>query len=187
MELDDIDKQILNELYKDGRESLTSLNQKIYKANQELMSHTGVKKRIIKLGNSEILKVQGNINLNNLNYKACFILLEMKNYDEIRKIINYYSDCPRVFLLAQITGQYNLIMGIAGQSIDVLHRYINYCGPTNKEGVLHSQILFISNIETPQFLPINLFSKESQEDKCGNICNDCEAFLDGRCDGCGNF
>ena len=187
MELDDIDKQILNELYKDGRESLTSLNQKIYKANQELMSHTGVKKRIIKLGNSEILKVQGNINLNNLNYKACFILLEMKNYDEIRKIINYYSDCPRVFLLAQITGQYNLIMGIAGQSIDVLHRYINYCGPTNKEGVLHSQILFISNIDFPQFLPINLFSKKSQEDKCGNICNDCEAFLDGKCDGCRNF
>ena len=32
MELDDIDKQILNELYKNGRESLTSLNQKIYKS-----------------------------------------------------------------------------------------------------------------------------------------------------------
>lgn len=187
MELDEIDKQILNELYKNGRESLTSLNQKIQKADQELMSHTGVKKRIVKLGNSEILKVQGNINITSLNYKACFILLEMKNYEEIRKIIKEYSDCPRVFLLAQITGQYNIIIGIAGQSIDVLHRYINYCGPTNKEGVLHSQILFVSNLEMPRFLPMNLFSKKSQEDKCGNICKDCEAFLDGECDGCGNF
>jgi DNA-binding Lrp family transcriptional regulator len=187
MELDEIDKQILNELYKNGRESLTSLNQKIQKADQELMSHTGVKKRILRLGNSEVLKVQGNISLNNLNYKACFILLEMKNYDEIRNIIKCYKDCPRVFLLTHITGQYNLMMGIVGQNIDVLHRYINYCGPTNKEGVLHSQILFVSTIETPKFLPINLFSKESQEDKCGNICKDCEAFLDGNCDGCGNF
>jgi len=187
MELDDIDKQILNELYKNGRESLTSLNQKILKADQELMSHTGVKKRIIRLRNSEVLKIQGNINFNNLNYKACFILLEMKNYDEIKKIIKCYKDCPRVFLLAHITGQYNLILGIMGQSIDVLHRYINYCGPTNKEGVLHSQILFVSTLETPEFLPINLFSKESQEAKCGNICKDCEAFLDGNCDGCGNF
>jgi len=187
MELDEIDKQILNELYKNGRESLTSLNQKIQKADQELMSHTGVKKRIVKLGNSEILKVQGNINITSLNYKTCFILLEMKNYEEIRKIIKEYCDCPRVFLLAQITGQYNIIIGIAGQSIDVLHRYINYCGPTNKEGVLHSQILFVSNLEMPSFLPMNLFSKKSQEDKCGNICKDCEAFLDGECDGCGNF
>ena len=187
MQLDDIDRQILNELYKNGRESLTSLNQKIYKTDQELMSHTGVKKRIVKLGNSEILKVQGNINITSLNYKACFILLEMKNYEEIRKIIKEYSDCPRVFLLAHINGQYNIIIGIAGQSIDVLHRYINYCGPTNKEGVLHSQILFISSIEVPKFLPMNLFNKKSQEDKCGNICKDCEAFLDGECDGCGNF
>lgn len=187
MQLDDIDRQILNELHKNGRESLTSLNQKIYKTDQELMSHTGVKKRIVKLGNSEILKVQGNINITSLNYKACFILLEMKNYEEIRKIIKEYSDCPRVFLLAQITGQYNILIGIAGQSIDVLHKYINYCGPTNKEGVLHSQILFVSSIEAPRFLPMNLFSKESQEDKCRNICKDCEAFLDGECDGCGNF
>ena len=148
MELDEIDKQILNELYKNGRESLTTLNQKIYKGDQEIMSHTGVKKRIVKLRDSNVLKIQGNININNLNYKACFILLEMKNYENIKKIIEEYSECPRVFLLAQITGQYNIIMGIVGQSIDVLHRYINYCGPTNKEGVLHSQILFVSTLET---------------------------------------
>jgi DNA-binding Lrp family transcriptional regulator len=187
MKLDDIDKQILNQLYRNGRESLTSLNQKIYKTDKGIMSHTGVKKRILKLENSNVLKVQGNINLNNINYKACFILLEMRNYDEIRKIIECYKDCPRVFLLTHITGQYNILMGIVGQNIDVLHRYINYCGPTNKEGVLHSQILFISTIESPKFLPINLFSKESQENKCGNICKDCEAFIDGECDGCGNF
>ncbi|TFG23965.1 MAG: hypothetical protein EU532_13015 [Promethearchaeota archaeon] len=187
MELDDIDKQILNELFKNGRESLTTLNQKIYKDNRELMSHTGVKKRIVKLRDSNVLKIQGNINISTLNYKACFILLEMKNYDYVKKILEEYSECPRVFLLAQITGQYNIIMGIIGQSIDVLHRYINYCGPTNKEGVLHSQILFTSNLEMPEFLPIKLFSKKSQEEKCGNVCQDCEAFLDGECDGCGNF
>lgn len=187
MDLDEIDKQILNQLFKKGRESLTSLNKKIFKTEVEVMSHTGIKKRIIKLRDSGILKVQGNININNLNYKAMFILLEMKNYDEVKKIIEAYSECPRVFLLAQITGEYNLIMGIVGQNADVLHRYINYCGPTNKEGILHSQILFVSNIESPEYLPLNLFSKQSQESECGNICRDCEAFLDGKCDGCGKF
>ena len=46
MELDDIDKQILYELYESGRESLTSLNTKIFKTDSEVMSHTGIKKRI---------------------------------------------------------------------------------------------------------------------------------------------
>lgn len=187
MKLDDIDKQILIELFSNGRVSLTDIHKKIVKTNKELMSHTGVKKRITKLENSNVLKIQGNINLNNLKYKSCFILLEMKNFDEIKNITKAYSSCPRVFLLAQITGQYNVIMGIAGQSMDVLHRYINYCGPTNRDGILHSQILFVSNIEMPEYLPIRLFSKNSQESKCGNICKDCEAFLDGKCDGCGNF
>ncbi|TFG26249.1 MAG: hypothetical protein EU532_10230 [Promethearchaeota archaeon] len=187
MIFDDVDKQILNELHKNGRESLTTLNTKIFKPDSEVMSHTGVKKRITKLEKAEILKVQGNINISNLNYKAMLILLEMKNYDEVKKIIKAYTECPRVFLLAQITGEYNLIMGIVGQNTDVLHRYINYCGPTNKEGILHSQIFFISYLDRPQFLPINLFSKESQESRCGNICKKCEAFLDGKCDGCGNF
>ena len=187
MKLDDIDKQILIELFSNCRVSLTDIHTKIVKTNKELMSHTGVKKRITKLEDSNVLKIQGNININNLKYKSCFILLEMKNFDEIKKIIQAYSSCPRVFLLAQITGQYNVLMGIAGQSMDVLHRYINYCGPTNKEGILHSQVLFGSNITIPEYLPINLFNKFSQEGKCGNICKNCEAFLDASCNGCGNF
>jgi len=187
MGLDNIDKQIINALYGKGRESLISIGEKVLKSDKDIMSHAGVRKRIVKMEDSGILKVQGNININALNYKTCLILLEMKNYDEVKKIINEYSDCPRVFLLAQITGQYNLIMGIIGQNMEVLHRYINYCGPANKEGILHSEILFVSKLKAPEYLPLNLFSKKSQETKCGNICKDCEAFLDGKCDGCGNF
>ena len=187
MGLDIIDKQIINALYDKGRESLINIGEKVVKSDKDLMSHAGVRKRIVKMEDSGILKVQGNINIDPLNYKACLILLEMKNYDEVKKIINAYAECPRIFLLAQITGRYNLIMGIIGQNIEVLHRYINYCGPTNKEGILHSEILFVSNINAPGYLPLNLFSKKSQETKCENICKDCEAYLDGKCNGCGNF
>jgi len=187
MELDKIDKQILNQLFSNGRKRLIHITEKVLKSNQEPMSHTGVKKRIKKLEDLGILQVQGNISFSGLNYKAAIILMEMKNFETLKKIIESYSECPRVFLLAHVTGQFNLIFGIVGQNLDVLHRYINYCGPSNKEGVLHSEVLFISNLETPKFLPLNLFSEKSQESKCGNICKDCEAFLDGRCDGCGNF
>ena len=187
MRLDNIDKQIFRQLFKNGRESLTDLNKKIMKSDKEIMSLTGIKKRITKLQDSNILKIQGNTNINQLNYKIMFILLEMKNYKSLKDITQAYSNCPRVFMSANISGEYNIIIGVVGQSTEVLHRYINHCGPTNKEGILHSQVLFVSQFDTPHFIPLNLFSNKSQERLCGNVCKKCEAFLDGSCEGCGNF
>jgi len=187
MKLDDIDKQIINILFQNGRQSLTELGTKVQKSNEESMSHTGVNKRISKLEKKGILKVQGNINIQSLEYNACFILMEMRSYEYIKKIINAYLECPRVFLLSQVNGRYNLIMGILGRDIEVLHRFINYCGPTNKDGVLHSDVLFVSEFKVPEYIPSNLFTPESRECDCGNICKNCEAFLARECDGCGNF
>ena len=187
MKLDKVDKQIIKALFNSGRENLTSLKDIIFKKDNETMSHTGIAKRISKLEDTGILKVQGNINITEINYKTLIILMEWSNFDEIRSIIGSYSECPRVFLLAQVTGQYNLIMGVVGKNLDVLHRYVNHCGPTNKKGLLHSALIFGSDFIVPEFLPLNLFSDTSNEQNCGNICSDCEAYLDGRCDGCDNF
>jgi len=172
MKFDSVDKQIIKALFNNGRESLTNLKDTIVKKDNESMSHTGIAKRISKLEDTGILKIQGNININEIGHKTLFILMEWSNYDEIRSIIKSYSECPRVFLLAQVTGQYNLIMGVVGKNTDVLHRYINHCG---------------SDFIVPEFLPLNLFSDKSNEQNCGNICSDCEAYLDGTCDGCDNF
>lgn len=187
MPLDKIDKQILDALFKNGRESLTNLEKIVVKSDHEMMSHTGISKRISKLEDMGILKVQANLNFNKLDYKALFLLIEMSSYEEINNIIDAYSECPRVFLLTQVTGQYNLIMGIVGQNIVVLQRYINHCGPTNRKGILHSAVIHISDFIVPKFMPIDLFSGLSREDKCGNICKSCGAYLDGKCEGCGNF
>ncbi len=187
MRIDKIDKQILKLLFNNGRESLTNLEKKVLKSDEKTMSHTGIAKRISKLEDIGILKVQANTNIKKIQYKALFFLIEMENYEERRKIIEAYSECPRVFLLAQVTGQYNLILGIIGQNEKVLQRYINHYGPTNKKGILHSAAIVVSDFILPKFIPLNLFSNESKEEKCGNICKNCEAFLDGKCEGCGNF
>ena len=63
MPLDNIDRQILNALFKNGRESLTSLEKMIIKSGKETMSHTGIAKRISKLEESELLKVQATTEL----------------------------------------------------------------------------------------------------------------------------
>lgn len=187
MPLDKIDKQIIRKLYENGRESLSSLSKIITKSDQDRMSHAGIGKRISKLEELNILKIQANLNIRELHYKIAFILIEMENYERVKSIINAYSDCPRLFLLAHVSGQYNLIIGIVGQNIEVINRYVNYCGPTNKKGVLHSAVIFVSELIVPNFLPLNLFSGTSNEDKCGNECKKCEALFDGKCKGCGDF
>ena len=187
MKFDKVNKQIIKALFNNGRESLTHLKDIIFKNNDETMSHTGIAKRITKLEDDGILKVQGNINVNEINYKTLFILMEWSNYDEIKNIISSYSECPRVFLLAHVTGQFNLVMGVIGQNLDVLHNYVNHCGPTNKKGLLHSALLFGSDFIRPKYLPLNLFSDKSNEHNCDNICADCEAYLGGKCNGCSNF
>ena len=187
MQLDNIDRQILNQLFKNGRESLTNLEKVIFKSVNETMSHTGIAKRITKLEDTGVLKVQANTNVSKLQYKSLLLLMEMSNFEEVQNVIKAYQDCPRVFLLAQLTGQYNLILGIIGQNVNVLHRYLNYCGPTNKKGILHSASIFVSDLILPKYIPLNLFSQESQESNCGNVCKECAAYLDGKCHGCGNF
>jgi DNA-binding Lrp family transcriptional regulator len=187
MMLDNIDKQLINILSKKGRETLTDLKDRVQKPDKESMSHSGVRKRIRKLEDNEIIKVQGNINIASLGYQAAFILMEMKNYIEVQKVVDAYKSCPRVFMLAQVTGQYNLLVGVLGQSIEILRRFINLCGPTNKDGILHSAVMFVSQIETPEYMPTRLFGKESFEHKCGNICDECEAFTNKECLGCGTF
>ncbi len=159
----------------------------VFKTHDETMSHTGIAKRITKLGSSNILKIQANISVKNLEFKAASILIEMKIFDDVKKINEEYEGCPRVFLLAPVNGQHNLIFGIMGRNGDVLRRYINLCGPTNKPGMLHSTVLFTSNFLMPKHLPLNLFSEVSKEHKCKNISKECEAFLDGECQGCGNL
>ena len=187
MRLDKIDRQIIEALFLNGRESLTNLEKIIFKTDSETMSHTGIAKRIVKLENNEILKIQANTNITTLNYKAMFLLMEMRNFEEVQNIIKAYKECPRVFFLSQVTGQYNIILGVIGQNTDILNRYLNYCGPTNKKGILHSASIFVSDLILPKYLPLNFFNKESQESKCKNICKNCEAYLDDQCGGCGNF
>ncbi|MFW9877647.1 MAG: Lrp/AsnC family transcriptional regulator, partial [Candidatus Thorarchaeota archaeon] len=68
MQLDNIDRQILKQLFKNGRESLTNLEKVVFKSVNETMSHTGIAKRITKLEDSGILKVRANTNINKLQY-----------------------------------------------------------------------------------------------------------------------
>ena len=164
--LDKKDREILDILTKDGRESFTKISEKLS------FSDTGVKKRLTKLYREGILKVQGNLNLDALHFKACLILLEVKTREDLNDIIDAYESCPYTFLTLELLGSFNLLIGVYGHDIEDLEKRIIDCGPTQMHGVLRSKIILISNFKIPQYLPLKIFLEKEDQDLCG----ECDRF-----------
>ncbi|MHA1489429.1 MAG: GAF domain-containing protein [Promethearchaeota archaeon] len=170
-EIDHMDKQILHELCKNGKISLQDLSEKIYKLDGELMSNTGIKNRIIKLIDSEILNIQGNINIQKLNYQIAFLLIELKRYEDIEKYKQLQSNCPRTILLAKITGRYHLILSLVGRNLEDINDCINNCELIRKNDIdiKNSEFLFASKIIIPKYIPLDFFRNLGLKSKCKKL------------------
>jgi len=180
-EIDEIDKQILFELYDDGRQS--PVHMKIKKGNKE-MSHTGIKNRIDNLISTDILKIQGNVNINEINCRIAYIMIEFKTFDVIDEHLSKYDNCPRIFLISRLTGQYHLILGILGKNIDDLNGFLNYCVLAKKDEIQSSEITFASDVSKPQYMPLNIFNIDNKHTGCGKKCTSCNAYSKQWCFGC---
>ncbi len=179
-ELDGIDKKILKELFKDGKKGLKQFE--LFKS--KVMSHTGIKNRISNLINSNVLKIQGNININELNYNLAFLLIELRKFEQLKRFIEYYSKCKRVFFVLTVSGKYHLLIGIVGKSFEAINNFVSYCSLVNDTDVAKSKLIFGSNLELPEFLPINLFGKKQEDFNCERLCEECNYFKEGLCVGC---
>jgi len=179
-DLDGIDKRILTELFEDGKRGLKQFE--IFESN--VMSHTGIKNRITNLIKSNILKIQGNININKLNYNIAFLLIELRKFEQLKRYIEYYSKCKRVFLVLTVSGKYHLLIGIVGKSFEIINNFVSYCSLANDPNVAKTKLIFGSNLELPEFLPINLFGKKQEKFNCERLCEECDYFKEGLCVGC---
>ncbi|UCD00519.1 MAG: GAF domain-containing protein [Promethearchaeota archaeon] len=180
VQLDDIDKEILNKLYSDGRQSNTQIGTNL----KNTMSHTGVQNRIKKLIDSNILKIQGNINFNTLNTKVAYVNVKLQKFDDIDKFINKFKLCPRIFLISRITGQYYIKLGIIGRNMDDLNEFINHCLLADTQLISLSEVIFASDISKPEFLPLTFFEINNQNTPCGKSCLECDSYINKRCFGC---
>ena len=181
--IDYVDKQILNQLFKDGKKSLNSIKEHVVKKNGKHMSHTGINNRIDKLINSNILKIQGNINISELEYQAAIILVELTRYNLLEEYIEHLKCCPRIFLLAKVTGNYHLMFGIIGKSIGEINFGLNKCEIMDKNKIKNSELIFTPNLMGPEYIPIDLFYPDTKINK--EKCMNCEYYENGECSGCG--
>ena len=151
------------------------------------MSHTGIQHRIKKLKDSNILKVQGNINLNSLDFRFGYINIEFVNYDSIDAFIDKFNTCTRVVIISRMTGRYHVKLGIIGKSINDLNAFINFCLLTDRKLINSAEITFASDLSKPEYFPINFVDIQIEDTPCGRNCLECEAYVSERCFGCSLF
>ena len=179
--MDDKDKRIVSILYEDGRVSLSKIGEQL-----DNMSHVAVSKRLEKLKSEELVKITAAVNVENLDVKVIFLGLETETIEVADRIIEKYRHCPRLLMLAPVTGRYNLFAVMVAEDLDSLESMLGTCSMRVEEGVRRSETWFGNAPVTPQYLPIDLdpSRKGVNEEECGCLCANCRRHQMKKCVGC---
>ena len=179
--MDDKDKKIVSILHDDGRISLSKIGEQL-----DNMSHVAVSKRLDKLKKEELVKITAAVNVESLDIKVIFLGLETETIEVADRIIEKYRHCPRLLMLAPVTGRYNLFAVMVAEDLDSLESMLGTCSMRVEEGIRRSETWFGTAPVVPKFLPMDLaptFSKDSA-DACGCMCGNCRRYQMGKCVGC---
>jgi hypothetical protein len=97
-----------------------------------------------------------------------------------------YQNCPRILMLAPVTGRYNLFAVMAAEDTWSLESIIGTCSMRTESGVRRSETWFGNAPPLPKYLSVGLAPKKSKGDKtpCGQNCAACKRYSDEKCVGC---
>jgi DNA-binding Lrp family transcriptional regulator len=154
VKIDKLDKEIMAFLYEDGRATLTSLGSKLGPAlnnDKEGISHVAVQKRLQKLIENEIIKVQANLNVVQLGYISAIVMIETKEYDAQKRIIERFRLCPRVVFMDLVSGNYNIILRAMAPSLKEMECFLNYCWLKQEEGIRNLEIYISTTNVKPRY------------------------------------
>jgi DNA-binding Lrp family transcriptional regulator len=185
--LDKIDQELIAFLIEDGRATLTELGEKLVEIKGEKMSHVAVQKRLQKLVEQGLIKIQANSNVTAFEQISAFILVETKDYEAQRRIIERFRLCPRVVFMDLISGKYNIIIRVMAPCLKELECFLNYSWLKHEEGVRNLDMYISTTNVKPRFLPMPMTSscnKASDKAPCGYRCNMCDLYKKGECKGC---
>lgn len=185
-DFDKIDREILHLLSKDGRMSLKEIGEKIAEINDGIpLSHVAIRNRILKL-TPQYFKIQANLNVKANSIKSVYILLETKDYDTQRKLIEKSRLCPRIVSLETLLGKFNVIIKVIGESTQDVDCFIS-CVIQSDDMIRNYQILHCNDQIKPKFIPIPIVSSTSihkMRTPCGQNCAFCSMYKDAVCKGC---
>ncbi len=180
--MDNTDKELISILYDNGRASLSEIGKKL----KPKMSHVAVSKRLDKLRHTKVMKVTSAVNPEMLDMKMLFMAVETESMAVADKIVAKYSKCPRVLMIAPVTGRYNLFAVMMAEDTWTLESIIGICSLRTEKGVRRSETWFGNAPVVPSFMPIDLDpgAKGRSKSPCGQTCLTCKRYKIEKCVGC---
>ncbi len=180
MTIDNVDKEIVSILLKDGRKSLSEIG------NELGMSHVAVSKRLDKMINEDLIRVTTGVNARKLDVKILFMGIETESTEVTDRILEKYHDCPRLIMLSPVTGRYNLFAVMVVEDTWSLESVVGTCSMRTEPGVRKSESWFGNAPLVPEFLTIDLAPKRSPKGNtpCGRKCTECSRYSSDKCVGC---
>jgi DNA-binding Lrp family transcriptional regulator len=178
--MDDIDKNLISILQKNGRTSLSDIGKKLG------MSHVAVSKRLEKLVGSNLVQITAGVNTEYLDTKIFFMGLETENMEVAERIQENYKNCPRLLMLAPVTGRYNIFAVMIAEDTWSLESIIGTCSIRTEPGVRRSESWFGNAPIYPKFIPLDLApaTTGSPISPCGRNCGTCKRYIANKCMGC---
>lgn len=182
MTLDKIDWKIITLLQSNGR--------KTYKELGEAIGYTslGAKKRVDKLLKRDVIQFSALVNADALGLCLGMIQLEMESAEAMRKIIDRYSECPRIINFFTTIGGYNLIALVMAENQDILEcEAMEQCSLRSGEGIRRSEFYPIRRVQLSPFLPLNfkfISNQKGDITPCGVECRKCPSYNNHNCVGC---
>ena len=179
--MDEVDKQIISELLRDGRTP--------YKRLGEIIGYTtmGAKRRVEKMLSKNLIRVSAEVNVEALNLYAALILLELESRDALNRCLQRFRDCPRVVNLFTLLAGHNLAALIIAEDKETLEsESMERCSLRCTPGVRRTEFYPIGTMPYSPFLRIrlNLATKDRERAPCGVDCGSCGRYQAIKCAGC---
>ena len=173
--LNELDLKIVNQLYEDGRISISELAARIDS------SRPTVTNRLERLIKDEIVEIKGGLNLRTLGFKIAYVGLEVKEEDARKDIEFYLKKCPRVLNIFRSTGKANIHLNIWGEDDETIKSTIE-----SFRDLHNAEIIYTRYLGTPIYgnIIINLNTFYKTETPCGKICSECHRYTNEWCVGC---
>jgi len=177
--VDSIDRKIISELEENGRATLKDLGDSVG------FTSSGIKKRMERLVNNQVMKISALLNMETLNLHAALLLLELENGIAMQNLLNQLKECPRVINAFATLGSYNLALLIIAEDSNTLESITLDCPLRSHPGIRRSEFFPISKLLMSPYLPVreHLVSKKDSS-PCDSVCNNCNQFQSENCIGC---
>jgi DNA-binding Lrp family transcriptional regulator/hypoxanthine-guanine phosphoribosyltransferase len=169
-ELDKMDLEIIKHLSSDGRKTFVEIAKEIG------LTPVGVKKRVEKLVEKGILKIQGLLNIEKFYSISATIEMDV-DPEAIPRLIKKFKNCPLVYNLVKVTsGHHNLILNLIAPSQKRIADFIEK--QIRSDPKIRSLEVNIGDLPiVPKVHSLPNFVDKTKKCPCQVRCNECEYFL----------